>query len=296
MQQRSGTRLVVGTLIGILLVAAAGSGYLLWRQRSTPSTSTAAHPSGGLTWVIAASALKHLETVDPSTSTISHFFDSPNVYVIAGQKSSGIPAGWQARSVKSFKSYADLKAAIDRNALAPSLAGILYDPEHWSFTPPEEQRDPARYIALAAALCRQHHLLLIATPAVDLTAVLAPGTSDPIASYLQLGIARDAARSADILVIQSQRVEDDAVRYQQFVTEAATQAKSVNPNVVVLAGLSTGPGGKSVTPQDLYQAYLSTRSVVSGYWLNIPGKGPLCPTCSDPRPDIALDFLKMIGQ
>nr|BBH92086.1 hypothetical protein KTA_02850 [Thermogemmatispora argillosa] len=39
------------------------------------------------------------------------------------------------------------------------------------------------------------------------------------------------------------------------------------------AGLNTNPSGQHVTEEDLYRATMATRSIVSGYWFNIPAGG-----------------------
>jgi len=80
----------------------------------------------------------------------------------------------------------------------------------------------------------------------------------------------------------------------RFVKEAAEQARSVNPKVIVFAGLSTNPNGRHVTPKDLYDAVLATRNDVAGYWLNIPGGGAACPKCGEPQPQVAVELLKML--
>jgi hypothetical protein len=75
------------------------------------------------------------------------------------------------------------------------------------------------------------------------------------------------------------------------VHQAARQARAANPRVTILAGLSTNPPGAEVTSQQLTAAIRATSGVVSGYWLNIPGRGPRCPTCNAPRPDLARQLL-----
>jgi hypothetical protein len=60
----------------------------------------------------------------------------------------------------------------------------------------------------------------------------------------------------------------------------------------VLAGLSTNPPGAAVDSQQLTAAIRATSRVVNGYWLNVPGRGPLCPTCNAPRPDIGSQVLR----
>jgi hypothetical protein len=63
----------------------------------------------------------------------------------------------------------------------------------------------------------------------------------------------------------------------------------------VLAGLSTNPPGEPVDSQQLTAAIQATKSIVDGYWLNIPGQGPQCPTCNAARPDIAIETILGIG-
>jgi hypothetical protein len=35
--------------------------------------------------------------------------------------------------------------------------------------------------------------------------------------------------------------------------------------------------------------------MVAGYWLNIPGQGPRCPTCNAPQPDVAIQTLQALS-
>ena len=76
------------------------------------------------------------------------------------------------------------------------------------------------------------------------------------------------------------------------VGEAAAQARAANPRVAILAGLSTNPPGAEVTTGQLAAAIRVTRGTVDGYWLNIPGRGPRCPTCNSPRPDVGRAALR----
>ena len=96
---------------------------------------------------------------------------------------------------------------------------------------------------------RAHGLLFLTAPGVDLVTVLAPeNRTTPYDAYLRLGIAADAARYADVVDIQAQGSERDTTFYANFVVQAAAQARQANPNVLVLAGISTNPSGQQVTP------------------------------------------------
>jgi hypothetical protein len=44
--------------------------------------------------------------------------------------------------------------------------------------------------------------------------------------------------------------------------------------------------------QQLTAAIQATRSVVDGYWLNVPVPGMQCPTCNAARPGIAVQVLR----
>jgi hypothetical protein len=198
-----------------------------------------------------------------------------------------------ATPVVTFSSVAELRSEVSGGGLPPGTRAVLYDPEVWQFTPAAEQRDPVRAAAEAAELAHAHGLQLIVAPALNLTTVLDPGSSAPRwQRFLNVGLARAIARYADVIELQAQSLERDPAVYTAFVREAAAQARAGNPAVRVLAGLSTNPPGGPVGSQQLAAAIEATRSMVSGYWLNIPGNGPRCPTCGPPRPDIGAAVLR----
>ena len=100
------------------------------------------------------------------------------------------------------------------------------------------------------------------------------------------------AQVADVVELQAQSLERDTISYTSFVRAAAAQARSARPGVTVLAGLSSNPPGDPVTSQHLAGVIAATRSLVDGYWLNIPGQGPRCPTCGSPAPGVAQQALQ----
>jgi hypothetical protein len=138
-------------------------------------------------------------------------------------------------------------------------------------------------------------LRFIATPAVDLVSVLAPGAKGSwYDEYLRLGIASDAARVSDVIDIQGQGIESNTSAYSVFVQQASAQARAANPGVRILAGLSTNPHGVAVTAAQLEAAVAATGNAVAGYWLNIPSGGPACPSCGAPQPQIAVQLLRAL--
>jgi len=252
-----------------------------------PTPSGTAATSTALTWIINGTALREVLAIDPAAASV---FNNPHTFVLFDGSSTrpALPAGWTGVVTLVFKSEATLQSALD-SGVSSNVGAVLYDNEHWSFTPLQEQQNPAHYEALAAAAAHAHHLTFIAAPAVDLTRVLEPGASDHYAAYLRAGIASGAARYADVIDLQAQNTEIEASSYVAFVTGAAAQARAANAHVTVLAGLTTN--GSGVTPGLLASDFTAVRATVAGFWLNVPGQGASCPNCGPARPDIAAAFL-----
>jgi len=245
---------------------------------------------GNLAWLLTRSALSQLL----ADRGVRAELEAAQVYEIL-QPGQQPLTGFAAQPVVTFASAAALESAVNGGQIPPGTWGVLYDPEAWSFTPAVEQRDPVLAATQAAAVAHAHGLRLIVTPALNLTTVLQPGSAQPRwQQFLGLDLIGRLARVADVIELQAQSLELDSGTYAGFVKAAAAQASAANPAVTVLAGLSTNPPGAPVSSQHLTAAILATRSLVAGYWLNIPGQGPRCPTCNAPRPDIAIQTLQAL--
>ncbi len=239
--------------------------------------------------MLTRSALSQLVT-DPSARDA---LQASRIYEILQPGQQPLP-GFTAEPVVTFASAAAIKQAVTGGQIPADTYGVLYDPEAWSFTPPAEQRDPVGAAAEAAAAAHAHGLRFIVTPALNLTTALAPGGLPRWQAFLRLGLAGRMAQVADVIELQAQSLERNAATYTAFVEAAASQANRANPRVTVLAGLSTNPPGAVVNSQQLISAMEATRSLVAGYWLNIPGQGTRCPTCNPPRPDIGIQLLRQL--
>ena len=184
---------------------------------------------------------------------------------------------------------------VGRPAARPGRTMLLYDPEAWEFTPRAEQLNPAAAAARAREIAHAHGLSLIVAPALNLTTVRpGPAGGPRWREFLRLGLAGSIAKVSDVLELQAQSLERSASTYAAFVRDAAAQARAANPGVAILAGLSTNPPGAEVSSQQLTAAIHATRGVVDGYWLNVPGRGPRCPTCNSPRPDVGQAALRAV--
>ena len=210
-----------------------------------------------------------------------------------------VPPAWKAILVAPCQSFASIQEGLEQHTFAPGVRGILYDYEKWQFTPEDEQRNPAGYVKRAAALVHAAGLLFLTSPSANLVKVMAPDTGRPDAdmfdAYLQLGIAADAARYADVYVIQTQRALRDTELSASFVQQAAAQARAANPRVEVIAGVSTNPIGRRVVSDDIVRLIGETRNVVDGYWMNIPTRNDYSPGITEYRPDIAIDVIRRVA-
>jgi NAD(P)-dependent dehydrogenase (short-subunit alcohol dehydrogenase family) len=252
------------------------------------STVSSVRLEGALDWLLTRSALSQL-MADPAARA---HLQASRIYEILQPGQTPLP-GVAAEPVITFASAAALEQAVVGGRIPAAIYGVLYDPEAWSFTPPDEQRDPALAATKAAAVAHARGLRLLVAPALNLTTVLAPGRRLPRWQvFLNLDLAGHLATVADVIDLQAQSLERDTATYTTFVRTATAQAIQANPGITVLAGLSTNPPGAPVDTRNLTDAIQATRSMVDGYWLNIPGQGPRCPTCNSPRPDIAVQTLQ----
>jgi hypothetical protein len=226
----------------------------------------------------------------------SQLLDNAQPFVMVGRLIRGAPPAWNATLFAAFSSIRAIASALDRGALMPGVRGIMYDNERWRFTPQEEQQNPNLFHRQAAEMVHAHGLMFLTAPAVNLVAATVPeGGNRRYDAFLQMGIAAEAARYADVIDIQAQGSERDTAKYANFVRQAAAQARQANPNVVVLAGISTQPNGQQVTADDILRSIAATRDAVDGYWFNIPQPSPYCPRCTEFRPDIAIEVLRRLA-
>ena len=242
-------------------------------------------------WVLNGPALTTLTT---DRDAVRYFSGKTVFFVRRNGDDLAIPAGWDAKETRIFTSYRSIENALQSGRIGPDVKAVIYDNERWKFTPEEEQRHFADYSARVAQLLHGHGILLVNAPATTLARVLDPGNDKPYDGYIHANIAADAARHADVFVIQAQGSVMSTSRYRDFVRDAAAQARKANPSVKVLAGISTSPNGQAVSDEQLYASVEATRSMVDGYWLNVPAQSPYCPNCVF-APEKALELLRRLG-
>jgi hypothetical protein len=213
-------------------------------------------------WVLTTNSATVVAHADPDTAR--HFFATPDADVLGG---------WPgATTAMSWASYASFATAVAHGWIPASVHTVMYDPEGWADTPLAEQRDPARAMRAFATLAHSRSYTVILTPHPNLTTV--PGSTclhqpgeSLAAAYLRCGLPAEAARVSDVLDVQAQFLQADAPVYASVVTAATRQARAVNPNVVVVAHLSTN---FSFNASSMTAAWRSVQGVVDGTYLGIP--------------------------
>jgi hypothetical protein len=253
-------------------VPGAGPGQILFGDFAAEAQAgdgTQADPTPS--WILSASLLSRLQLVAHATS--AHFFNTPRTFVTgAGSASLALLGMGSAVPTTSFADETKLAAAVTNGTLQAGTAAIVYAAGATRATPLAQQRNPAHYYELAAEAAHEHGLLFIAAPQTSLVETLAPdaSASGRDAEFLRLGLARDTARHADAFVAPAQATQDDSTVFASFVNSASQQAARSHAGIEVLAGLSTGAAPAPATPDDLFDAFLSTRLTVSGYGFSGP--------------------------
>ncbi len=260
----------------------------------TPFALAAARPVArpGMIWVITAPSLHRLSTQPGAEPLIAHFFGSPLYSILVSGQDGGSALPGAVRS-RSFASYSAMRREMRERATPDPPRVVVLDLEAWPQTPPMERRSPARYYRLAGALARRRGLSLVATPSPN----LAPKGRSPLyLRFLQSGLVGEAAKAARIIDIQAQGLERNPSLYVSFVAAAAREARTANPGVAVIAGLSTNPDGRTVSARTLYRDALFARPYVDGFWLNIPEASTGCPRCGIARPEEAIGLLRRLAR
>ncbi|MBU2755256.1 hypothetical protein HFU84_08660 [Acidithiobacillus sp. CV18-2] len=235
-------------------------------------------------WLLAGSAIKKLAAIPLGLALLHGPLNTPDTWVM------GRSAYTPAHAVRLGNSTS---ANTLQGALGEPVQGVVVDLERWPFTPTQDQCHPVRVMRLGAQRAQRSGKWLLAAPAVDLVKSIRPNYRGRLyQEFMRLGLARRMAPWISAYDIQAQGSERNPRLYASFVRQVVQQLRAANPNITILAGLSTNPTGKSVTLRILEADIALTRSVVNGYWLNVPSPGLACPRCGASRPDLAVRLLR----
>jgi hypothetical protein len=223
----------------------------------------------------------------------ARYLNSPLTTIITGRNISASLENWRAAFAFDTRSLQEIQRA-GADPLSPRITMVLYDPEHWSFTPIAQQQAVGPSVQAAATLAHQAGLELIAAPATNL-ATSRPNGESAATAFLQTGDLGKAASSADWVEIQAQGLERNPDQYAAYIGQAVRQIRQVSKSAVIYAGLSTNPSGPQVELAELSADVKLTSGEVSGYWLNVPAQGAACPRCGQPQPQLAIELLEQVG-
>ncbi|ACU53433.1 hypothetical protein Afer_0465 [Acidimicrobium ferrooxidans DSM 10331] len=277
-------------ILGALALALAGCGEVQ-APHHRPTSERAAHEIApslvGVHWWLAASALRRLDAAAGSSWT-NAVFRPANTTLIVGPSQAASYAGWAGHRALDATSLAGVREAL---RVATSGDVVLLDLEHWPRSPLAEQLQAGATFTQAGTLARAAGVDLVAAPATDLALVLTPGQRVRT-GFLASGVVQAASRAAQILEIQAQGLEATPSRYASFVDQVEVLARSANPTIRFVLGLSTNPSGQRVSATTLAQDIALTKATASGYWLNIPQAGVSCPRCGIAQPQVAVALLR----
>ena len=217
----------------------------------------------GQRWVVVAGTIRAIAEIDREVA--ERAFGTSDTVALGG---------WPgATNGRAWGSHAAFAAEIRAGTIPPEVRVAMYDPEGWERTPLEERLDPIGSIEAFGALARSSGYPVIVTPHANLVEV--PGSRHARGdgesredAYLRSGIVEAAAANADVIETQAQKMQRDPKAYHAFVADTARLARSVNPDVQVLSGLSTHPGYPA-TVQMLSDAWASVQDVVDGHYLSL---------------------------
>jgi hypothetical protein len=299
-----------------LIVALAGC--LAVSCSSDPQmTRTADLQAPELRWILAANALSQLQPLDPTL--VQQVFDNArvNIQSDAMPPSPMVPPGWSSVASQHFTCVnceGSLANAIGQGTISPStIPVVMFDDENWSLTPVDEQQHPCDFMRRFTKLAHRHGFVTILAPDQNL-ANAATGITTPQGGeqanwqiYLRLGLAACAAQTGtERYHIMSQPFESHWCDHAHvppceggesdfinFVTEAALQARAVNPNLVLTAGLSTNPRYQD-TAIDLFQDSIDVMRSVDGFWLNVTGDNNMDMGDGPSQAQVAIQYLQQL--
>jgi hypothetical protein len=160
---------------------------------------------------------------------------------------------------------------------------VLLDLEGWPYTPIQEYDNEPSYLCKAAFLMRSYRVPLIEAPV-------------QVNTKIGQSWAAAARCGASAIELQIQWATRDPSKYLARTKYALSIIRPLNKWVPVIGGISVDPGGNPVTLSEISDTYLKARSLVSGFWLNLPVwlTGTGC-AVTDGCVETAVQFLALVN-
>lgn len=273
-------------------------------------------------WIIDGDQLQNLVDYLPS-SLASTYFNTKDTVVLKNFAGSGspLPTGWRSQAGNHYTSFSTHGCAagcvsLQRDLAKGNLKGrakpvALYDDEHWARTPTPEQTNPCGTMKQFVDTAHQQGLTTILAPDQNLAqpGVITSyqgGESENWQTYLRLGLGSCVAKTgSEEYHVMSQpfeahwcshlfrKCQSSEADFDNFVTQAALQAKAMDPNIKISAGFSTNPQyfgyfrGAETLAAIMYRDYADVEREINTVWLNVVGRN---------ADTTALYFLSMLGK
>jgi hypothetical protein len=183
--------------------------------------------------------------------------------------------GWPGTYREIFLNLNDFRQALARGLSRRSVQVVIYNPEQFSdrSTPPSELEHPIEAVRTFAGLAHDAGFVAAYAPSCHL---IMPGAmhiwrnKDPNPLPFWKACAdhlwSKAAPYVDLIDLQVQGIQQDVAKYQAAVRYAAPLIRAANPNIKILAQVSTQvPPGNAAA---LYAPAYSVQNVVDGYFLS----------------------------
>jgi hypothetical protein len=148
----------------------------------------------------------------------------------------------QGQKMVGFFSWSDAERELE--ALAGQIDMVMYNPEHWEYTPDEEQQDLPATVKRAAEFTHAHGLQFMFAP-------------DRRFAEAHLG---EVAPYADAVLLQVQRVQQDPQTLVPWVNEMASTARAGNPEIQVYVQVGATRG----TASEMFAAIQSVSDDIDG--------------------------------
>lgn len=187
-------------------------------------------------------------------------------------------------SVQNIPVYNCKSLAACEAAQPPGFSWALYSQDSTSENSQWELTHIAEAHERACALLHSRDLKVITFPANDIVWKTPPVPNrDQYQAFISRGIARLAARHADVVGVQSQGLTANTEAFASYIRAARDQASKTNPGIPFLGGLATERLGTLISSSQMHAAYLATGDMCDGYWINV-----------NRRPEVVAEFLSMV--
>ena len=141
-----------------------------------------------------------------------------------------LPEGTPGQKMAAFRSWADAEQQLD--ALTEPVDMIMYNPEHWEYTPEDEQKDLAATVRQFADLAHARGLRFMFAP-----------DRRYAEEYLQ-----QVAPDIDAVLLQGQQLQHDPQTFATWVLGMARVGRTANP---AAAGVRPGRGNTRHSVRDV---------------------------------------------